>query len=496
MKRVLTLVLAIAAVSGAAWVAGAVAGRHGAGEVLDLLGNTFRIPDADLRGAATGAGLLLIGSWLVGKLLQSVRLPKITGFLIFGAVIGPYGLLALLSDGRITIITKDQLGYLTLVNSLAISVIALTAGGEIRLSFIRKSLKAVLSVLTVQVAAVLAVAGAAGWYIVAQLAPEGSLTPAAHVMVALVIGSIATASSPAVVIAVINEMGAKGPFPQSVLAVTVCKDMALVVLFAILLAAASAALQDNGATANAAHDIVQVATETGGPATDAHGPQHEESVVVHLIKALGGSLLAGVLAGVLLSIYAQRIGAHMAIVLTLACFGMALVSEALGLEALLVALTAGILLENVWGEKAEPVFDSLERLSLPVYCIFFAVAGAKVNLASLGEVWQLALILLAARAVAVWVGTLGGVALAGGDADQRKWLWTGFVSQAGVAVALAGILSSTLGDHPIAGDLFNVLLAVIALNELFGPMLLKLGLSRATTPAGGGPPADPAPEPR
>jgi Kef-type K+ transport system membrane component KefB len=483
VKRIVGLILAIGAVSASAWVANRVGDSHGAGQAFDVLGLAFEPTPAALRGAATGAGLLLIGSWLVGKLLQTLKLPKITGFLIFGMVVGPSAL---------AVITKDQLGYLTLVNNLAISVIALTAGGEIRLPFIRKSIRAVLSVLGVQIIAVLALGGVAAWYIVGQLAPDGSLSGTAHVMIALVVGSIATASSPAVVIAVINEMGVKGAFPQSILAVTVCKDMALVVLFAVLLAMASAALQ--------ATDAAEVARDAGVAAqahveAHGHGHHHDESVTVHLIKALGGSLLAGLLVGGLLSLYAQRIGAQMAIVLTLACFGMALLSEALGLEPLLVALTAGIMLENVWGERAGPVFETLERLSLPVYCIFFAVAGAKVDLGSLGGVWQFALILVAARAFAVWLGTLGGVVVARGGPEDRAWLWTGFVSQAGVAVALAGILTSSLGDHPIGGDLFNVLLAAIAVNELVGPMLLKLGLSRATGGGGAGR-ADPEPEPR
>src|SRR5207244_1685588 len=56
------------------------------------------------------------------------------------------------------------------------------------------------------------------------------------VAVALVLGTLAAAASPAVTVALIGEMGARGPFTRAVLGVTIVQDVAVVLLLALVLA--------------------------------------------------------------------------------------------------------------------------------------------------------------------------------------------------------------------------------------------------------------------
>src|SRR5690606_29237590 len=96
----------------------------------------------------TGAslGVLLLGAWLAGRIFASFGLPRITGYIALGVIVGP---------DILNIVTLEQSPYLRLVNDLAIVVIALTAGGEIKLDFLRRGARTISSITLVQSAVIL-----------------------------------------------------------------------------------------------------------------------------------------------------------------------------------------------------------------------------------------------------------------------------------------------------------------------------------------------------
>jgi Kef-type K+ transport system membrane component KefB len=109
--------------------------------------------------------------------------------------------------------------------------------------------------------------------------------------------------------------------------------------------------------------------------------------------------------------------------------------------------------------------------------VFFATAGADLNVPLLRDLWLVAIILAGSRGAITWVGAL----LAGRMADDppalRKWAWSGLVSQAGLALGLAVIIAR---EFPSVGPQFGALaIATVALNEMIGPVLFKLALDRS-----------------
>jgi len=52
------------------------------------------------------------------------------------------------------------------------------------------------------------------------------------------------------------------------------------------------------------------------------------------------------------------------------------------------------------------------------------------------------------------------------------------IAQAGVSVALAGVFAETFAPAPFAKTFYNLILVVIAIDQLVGPVLFQLGLSR------------------
>ncbi len=460
----------------------------------DALDRTFTTLPESLTGATLSVGLLLLGSWLFGRIFKTLQLPKLSGYLIFGMIIGPQVL---------GVVPKDQIIHLKLVESLAISLIALTAGGEIELSFLRKAMRLILSVSIIQIIAVLV----GVTVVVYALAPSIGLAdaPETRIIAAIIAGTIATAASPAVFIAVMNELRAEGNSIQAALSVMISKDLALIVLFTVVIAvangmlggqnapsgegmaAASAQVADSDESNEAEPALTEQTEPAEGEATKPSG------VVGTLSVHLLGSVLAGAIFGLGFAWYMHVVRAHLAIFVVAGCMSIALVSELLHLEALIVALVAGLLMRNVWRERVGPFFHTMEDLSLPVYCVFFAVAGAKLDLNALASLWPAALALVGVRAAAIWVSTDIACRLVKQGPPIRTWLWTAFVPQAGVSVALISIVQTTFAGKPFADPLYSLVLAAIGIHELIGPLLLKFGLQRLS--AGEDSPEDASDEP-
>jgi Kef-type K+ transport system membrane component KefB len=445
---------------------------------LDALQLAFDPLPSGLMGTTASLGLLLLGSWLLGRLFKTIQLPKLLGYLVFGLLLGP---------GILNVVSEEQLPYLKFVEHLAIALIALIAGGEIELSFLKRSLLLIVSITTIQLVIVFVVVSAAAYALATSAGLASETEPAVRIVSALIIGCIATAASPATFIAIKNEMNAKGDAVQTALSILVSKDLALIVLFTVLIAAAGAALET---ASSIPHDSAQVSAMTqdvsptaGNAPTDSPdaGRSTAREVTHELGGRLVGSLVLGVLFGLAFAWYMHAIHAHLAIFVVAGCLSIVIISEAYEFEPLIVALVAGLLTRNLWRERVGPYFQAMEDLSLPVYCLFFAVAGARLDIQALQSLWPLALVIVTIRAGALWFSTYFVCRFAGVERASRNWMWTMFLPRAGVSIALASIITDTFSEHAFAAPLYSLIIATIAIDQFAGPVLLKIGLERLTS---------------
>src|SRR5882762_8673644 len=177
--------------------------------------------------ATLALGFLLLAGHLGGELAKRFRLPRITGFLVTGFVVGPAWL---------GLVRGDEVLALGFIADGAMALIAFGAGSQLTLELLRRDrvLLARLSVGTIlfplgMVAAV--TLSVSPWFPLTVHQPLGDA-----IAVALVLGTIAAASSPSVTMALIDELGARGPFGRVVLAVTIVKDVLVTLLFTLVLA--------------------------------------------------------------------------------------------------------------------------------------------------------------------------------------------------------------------------------------------------------------------
>jgi Kef-type K+ transport system membrane component KefB len=141
---------------------------------------------------------------------------------------------------------------------------------------------------------------------------------------------------------------------------------------------------------------------------------------------------------------------------------------------MLICLTAGFWVQNFTEGGGKELMEKIDRSSLPVYVIFFALTGAALDISALRDTWMLALVLVAARGLLIWVGGYLGARASGDPPSFRRMSGLSFITQAGVSLGLAGIVMRRFPDWGPA--LATTIVAVIAVNQVIGPVGLKVAL--------------------
>ena len=96
---------------------------------------------SDPRSIGFAFGFAPIAAALAGDLFERMRLPRITGYLVFGVVCGPF---------VANIISRPMARELTIVNGLAIALIAFMAGLELNFQRLLPRLRAILRARGIQ----------------------------------------------------------------------------------------------------------------------------------------------------------------------------------------------------------------------------------------------------------------------------------------------------------------------------------------------------------
>lgn len=426
---------------------------------------TERAPSDAASAVATATaalGFLLMGGWLAGRLASQVGLPALTGQLLAGICAGPsvagalgpaaaaYGLASIP-----TLVSSQDIGYLAGLDALAVSMIGIAAGGELELTHLRRIARRVLSIVVVEMPAVgLAAGGALALAASAGLAALGEDVPMP--LACTLTGCLMMASSPAVAIALTREHGRTGPFAQFAMALIVAKDIVLTVLFTGVLVAGAR--------------LAGAGTDAGSAASGAGGV-----LAWHLL----GSLALGAMLSAPLALVLGRIERRLDMVALVVAALVAAVSRSLDLSPLLVALTMGIALRTGAPSSSRGYFSATGRILLPVCCVFFALTGAKLDVASIWSVLPVTVAICGARMAAAWAGATAGAAMAGLDPRTRRWIWACLVPQAGVAIALASEVGTAFEGNPWAAPLTALLISCVAFNEIVGPPLMRIALQRA-----------------
>ncbi|AKV00576.1 Trk system potassium uptake protein TrkA [Labilithrix luteola] len=403
--------------------------------------------DAALIGAL---GFLLLAGSLTSKVIEVLGVPHLTGYLLAGVVAGPHVL---------HLVDHDAVTRLQPVNTLALALIALAGGAEIELGAIRRSLRSLAVAMIVQCGSVLAVVALVFVVAAPTLIPfTYSLRFSGVVGVALLWGVIAVSRSPAATLAVVSQTRAKGPLTSFSLAFVMTSDVVVVVLLAAMMAIAKPLVDPAANLSLAAFHVLG----------------HE----------ILGSVAIGTTLGVVLALYLKLVGRQLIVVLVALGFGATETLHYLNYEPLLTFLVAGFVVRNL-SQQGEKFLHATEQMGGVVYVVFFANAGAHLDLPLLKELWPVALLLAGSRAFTTIVAAKVSSRIAGDAPTIKSWSWAPLVSQAGLTLGLSAVIAR---EFPSFGAGFRALaIATVALNEIVGPIVFKLALDRAKETSGPGP---------
>jgi Kef-type K+ transport system membrane component KefB len=387
-------------------------------------------------------GILLLTADTFGALAHDSGLPRLIGYLLAGLALGP----------SITgIVPAGVLEDLGMMKRLAVGLIGLLAGAELRIADLRQRHRAILWILAFQGAGVLLAIWATALLARHWIPFLTGLDAAPLLFVSLLFAATLTVNSPMVTLALLTETRASGPLAKTTLGVVLVADVAVILLFTVAFSLAQGSLGNE---------------TTGAP-----------EILLGLLREVLGSIFAGALVGGVLSLYLRYVKRELVVFAVVVVFATAAAAQALGFELLLSLLVAGFFVENVAPVRAEPLVETLHLMAVPVFVIFFAMAGAELHLGAFAEVWPLALGVAVVRLGAVYAGSRAGARLGKAEPIVVQHVWTGLVSQAGVALGLATIVADRL---PGLGAAMQVLIVgVIALNESVGPVFFRRGLDRA-----------------
>jgi Kef-type K+ transport system membrane component KefB len=153
------------------------------------------------------------------------------------------------------------------------------------------------------------------------------------------------------------------------------------------------------------------------------------------------------------------------------------VANAFDFESLLAALAAGLVVENLAAVEGDALKNAVERGALPVLVIFFAAAGANLQLDALAEVGLMAVAVSLVRLAFIRVSTTIGRRAAGLDTQDAGLAWMALISQAGVTLGLTMLVAREFPGWGSRLATFSV--ALVALHEMAGPILFRTALARA-----------------
>jgi len=156
-------------------------------------------------------------------------------------------------------------------------------------------------------------------------------------------------------------------------------------------------------------------------------------------------------------------------------FGATEAVRYLRFDPLLTFLLAGFVVQNAT-RQGPKLLAGIERTGGVVFVLFFAIAGAHLDLPLLRQLWPVAVALCSARALVSLVGHYLGVWFARDTGPVRTWGWAPLLSQAGLTLGLSVVIERSF---PSFGAGFrNLVIATVAINEMIGPVVFKLVLDR------------------
>ncbi len=400
--------------------------------------------------------IALFAGLMLSRFAKLLQLPAVTAYLVAGLLLGPFVI------GRIGVKglgfnSLEQIESLSLISDVALGFIAFSIGNEFRLKDLKKIGKqatvigifqAVFTTLVVDVALI------SLHFAIPNILP---------LPVAIVLGSIASATAPAATLMVVRQYKAKGPVTSTLLPVVALDDAVGLVLFSISFGIAKSFI-------NNSLSFISIIVEP----------------LLEVIVSVG----LGALIGYLFTFFerffhsrSKRLSMSVAFVfLTIAITmidNIYILGVHVAFSPLLTCMMLGTIFCNAC-DFSEELMDRLDRWTAPIFILFFVLSGAELDLSILSNLFVvlIGLVYIVTRCLGKYFGANLSAKMVHCNPNVKKYLGITLFPQAGVALGMA-IKCANIGNSEIGALIANITLFSVLIYELVGPFLTKISLAKA-----------------
>ncbi|MYJ30234.1 MAG: hypothetical protein F4072_09780, partial [Acidimicrobiaceae bacterium] len=394
--------------------------------------------------------VLVAAARAVGYLMRRVGLPSVVGQLAAGVVLGPSVFGAVWPRGFEWFIPHEEIssGALFAVTWLGVALLLVTAGFETDLALIRRLGRAAALVTGFSLVVPLA-----GGLVIGVLLPADFIGGGAdRTVFALFVALALSVSALAVIARILSELGLmRRDFGQITVAAGMANDVVGWVMLAVFTGFATAGQVSVTGTLRTVIGLAAfllLAMTLGQRAIDAS---------LRRVRRDGPNLH----------------GALGIAVFTMLAFGVA--TQALGIEAVLGAFVAGVVLNRSRFQQHEVVHHIESLTNAFLAPVFFAMAGLRVDLALLGEGDALAWagVVMVVAIVAKFAGAFVGARLAGQSQRAAVALGAGLNARGALEIVIASV-GLSLGVF--SETAYTVIVIVPLVTSVFAAASLRLAV--------------------
>lgn len=385
-------------------------------------------------------GIVLFMGFIFGRLMELIKIPSVTGYLVAGLILGP-----------IThFLSTDELNSFSIVSDVALGFIAFQVGNELWFGKLKKSGTKIVIITIIQAVLTTAIVTVGTMFVV-------------DISIALMLGAVAAATAPAPIMLIIKKYKAKGNLTDTVLPVVGLDDAVGVLMFSILLSVSIGLINANATVSIAA-------------------------MILEPLKEIGFSILIGSGIGLASGLTIRRAHKHkdrdefnlnIINITVLMTTGTAIIT---GASPILTPMIAGTVVTNLINKECYVLEEETIRFFIPPLMIaFFTLAGAQLQFDVILAAGSVGIIYIIGRIFGKMFGAYLGCSIVKSEPKVKKYLGVSLLPQSGVAIGLSVAAYNAFFEYNLeyATVIKNVILASVLFFALTGPVLVKIALYKA-----------------
>jgi Kef-type K+ transport system membrane component KefB len=391
-------------------------------------------------------GFVILVSFSLGEFFQLIKLPKILGYLIGGAI---FSINSFNLDGIEFFFQLDNkvVSNLSFINNIAFAFIALSIGIRLKFSDLRKILGTGFLIMLFKFLFIFSFVTSV-FYFLYPLISFDSFSISELLVGGLLLSVVSMGTSIELSMGVNQELHVKNDLVNLTLSSAFIKDLLNLLLLTGIIYLSKVYLLNGIISGNSDNYLV-------------------------ILELLGKSTITGIIFGFVTVLYLRYFKTDITIFLLCIVGFTGFISPNLQIEILLTFVMAGIIIANL--SSTGSFAKAFNNFSQIASIIFFTLVGATLNFNLVLDALPIAAVIFVVRIVAIYFSVKASSKFTKPRLEITKYGWAGFISLGMFSLGLLGIISQEMpAEFRIIS---SIIYDLILLNLIVGPVIYHLALN-------------------